>query len=286
MCRDMKVSSRRYTFENLAFFLTHHIDSRHKSSTIPSVLSALRKAGEWQHPPLRWLSNSQSRALSDFRRAILKENPVIVHRKQPLSIRLLDQIELVVTADPFVNGPMFFVMAFLAHDGLLRFKELANLRVRDVLWDEASSDLWLCIRQSKANQTGPPEVQAVCSYRRICGATLLAAYWRANRLHLATGSDFLFATNPQARHVPVASAAFTSWLRRVLRSIGVRRPNLFSGHSMRIGGVCDAWDAQLPPEVIRVGGRWKSAAWRLYLRTRPRRVGHCIAMGFRRLARR
>lgn len=281
LCRDMHVSYRPFRYETLALFLAHHVDTGHQSSSIPSVLSDLRKAGEWHLRPLRWISDMDQRALRDFRRAITKEYPISIVRKNPLTKSLLSRLAPFVAADPDPRAPMFFTMAYVAHDALLRFAELAAFTVSDVVWSSDSRDVWLSIRSSKANQGGPPEIQALCTYQDECGASLLAAYWVSRELHRCDASTPLFSDLQDG--TPLTRAAFVSWLRRSLQSIGIDDVDGFSGHSMRIGGVCDAWDSNLPSDLIQLGGRWRSAAWRLYLRMRPRMLARRLSAGFRSL---
>jgi hypothetical protein len=52
-------------------------------------------------------------------------------------------------------------------------------------------------------------------------------------------------------------------VKAVMRAAG-RNPALFGGHSLRIGGATAALAAGVPPNLIRLMGRWKSDVYELY----------------------
>ena len=58
-------------------------------------------------------------------------------------------------------------------------------------------------------------------------------------------------------------------LARVLKATAVQcgqRPELFAGHSCRIGGATALLQANVDPSVIQIIGRWASDVWKLYTR--------------------
>ena len=50
-----------------------------------------------------------------------------------------------------------------------------------------------------------------------------------------------------------------------MKSIGLD-PRYFGAHSLQIGGATAALAAGIPPDVIRITGRWASDVWILYAR--------------------
>ena len=67
-------------------------------------------------------------------------------------------------------------------------------------------------------------------------------------------------------------------VRRVMRAAG-RPPVLYGAHSLRIGGATAALAAGVPPELIRLIGRWSSDVYEIYCRLSAQaalRVGAAI----------
>jgi hypothetical protein len=54
-------------------------------------------------------------------------------------------------------------------------------------------------------------------------------------------------------------------VRRVMGAAG-RDPNVYGGHSLRIGGATAAHAANIPPSLIRLMGRWSSDIYEIYCR--------------------
>jgi hypothetical protein len=55
-------------------------------------------------------------------------------------------------------------------------------------------------------------------------------------------------------------------------------PKLYAGHSYRSGGATDFWESQrCRPLTIKLQGRWKSEAYRLYIRDNPRCTAQEVA---------
>ena len=65
-------------------------------------------------------------------------------------------------------------------------------------------------------------------------------------------------------------------VRRVMAAAG-RDPKIYGGHSLRIGGAMAAHaDANVPPSLIRLMGRWSSDIYEIY---RPLSLESALGMG-------
>ena len=54
--------------------------------------------------------------------------------------------------------------------------------------------------------------------------------------------------------------------------------HLFAGHSYRSGGATDLWESnRCRPLTIKLHGRWKSDAYRLYIRDNPAKTAAEVA---------
>ena len=71
----------------------------------------------------------------------------------------------------------------------------------------------------------------------------------------------------------------TTLVKATMEAAGVG-PNRYSSHSLRIGGATAALAAGVPPEVIRMMGRWDSDVYEIYCRRSRQvalRIGAVIA---------
>ena len=63
---------------------------------------------------------------------------------------------------------------------------------------------------------------------------------------------------------PVTYAHFSSFLTKVLKSIGLHSTN-YSPHSFRRGSVTFGFESSVPSELIKVQGDWHSDSYLMYL---------------------
>jgi hypothetical protein len=98
--------------------------------------------------------------------------------------------------------------------------------------------------------------------RYFDSAALLRAWLRRRRAAGIADSRPLFC---HAGGAPVTTAEVRAMVKAVMAAAG-RDPSLFGGHSLRIGGATAALAAGVPPNLIRLMGRWKSDVYELYCR--------------------
>jgi hypothetical protein len=64
----------------------------------------------------------------------------------------------------------------------------------------------------------------------------------------------------------------TSVLRSLLEAAGYRNTHQYSSHSLRIGAATAAAGSGLPTWLIQAAGRWRSDAYKLYIRTPKKKL--------------
>lgn len=120
-------------------------------------------------------------------------------------------------------------------------------------------EIKVCFRHFKHNLTGRPHFVAFKGTgQKYCPVQLFLAYLR-NR-GSQTGNLFLTSAGK-----PVTRSFFDSQLKTCLQFCQLDS-SVYKGHSFRIGAA--SWDAQngVPDSLIRLKGRWKSDAFRKYIR--------------------
>lgn len=95
----------------------------------------------------------------------------------------------------------------------------------------------------------------------LCPVTAVLGYLA--RRPPALGPLFIFEDGS-----PLTRVRLVSHLREALMRVGINSKN-FSGHSFRIGAATTAARAGFSDSFIQTLGRWKSAAFRTYIRTPP-----------------
>ena len=164
-------------------------------------------------------------------------------------------------------------MFLLAFFGFLRCSEFTaqntkfdptrHPRLADLIIHDPSS-LVFTIKHSKTDQYGNTTPIFLFKLNNLLSPyEPLLNYIHSRRAQHAAPSDPLFVTN----HGSVATRTwFHSHLRLVLSKAGYS-PELFSGHSFRIGAASTASSKGVPDHVIQILGRWSSQAYHSYIRT-------------------
>ena len=142
------------------------------------------------------------------------------------------------------------------------FDEGAHLTIRDVQVDNLANPQSVQIK-IKASKTDPFR-QGVLVYvgrtnKPLCPVSALLAYMviRGNK----PGPLFIFQDGR-----PLTRPRFVTEVRNALMSAGID-PKPFSGHSFRIGAATTAAQQGVEDSTIKMLGRWKSAAYQLYIKT-------------------
>jgi len=101
------------------------------------------------------------------------------------------------------------------------------------------------------------------------------ALWRMLRARDATPDEPLF----MYRGEPLRAGMMNKMVKWLMQSVG-EDPAVYGSHSLRIGGASAALAAGVPPETIRILGRWDSSVYEIYCRLSRQsasRVGAVVA---------
>jgi hypothetical protein len=205
------------SYRSIALFCASHIRRGCKSTTLAQVLSHVKWVcmNDYTEP---WLSADDILRLKSFKNGLYRNHPPVVARKLPITLDVLGHILLFADLQS-PRDRRFVTMAWVAHNGLLRFSELAKLTVADVYWH--ASQVGLAIRQPKRPVGGPPQFAVLAPLGSFHGYAYLADYWVSSALHRAPGSRFLFADSRSPFRPPVRDT-FVRWLRKVLAQASIR----------------------------------------------------------------
>ena len=99
----------------------------------------------------------------------------------------------------------------------------------------------------------------------VCPHEVIIEYLTVRRRSSTSPSDVLFITD---RGVALSRTVFIDALRTVLGKLGLK-PELYSGHSLRIGAATSAGSVRMEDHLIKMLGRWSSDCYRRYIQTPP-----------------
>ncbi len=197
----------------------------------------------------------------------------------PITIEVLRALKRVwLSVPPHPDSIMLWAAACTGFFGFLRAGEFTvpshnaydadvHLSLSDVSIDchRSPSLVQLHIKQSK---TDPLRVGIHLSLGAtgadVCPVQALTQYLA--RRGPSPGPLFLFESG-----VPLTRVALVSYLRAALQQAGIPHAN-YSGHSFRIGAATTAAHCGMEDSLIQTLGRWKSAAYKSYIRLRPEQL--------------
>ena len=162
-----------------------------------------------------------------------------------------------------------YVLAFLAflrvgeitvdsrapHPGLLQLRDLKIVRSKKT---RTARSVQLTIRYYKHSQPNKPALLQLKPQPALCPVAHLLAYLQLRGLK--GGPLFIF---PDGR--PITRAHFTAQLRACLRDAALDS-RYYKGHSFRIGAATTAAERGCSESQIQAMGRWRSNAFRRYIR--------------------
>ena len=188
----------------------------------------------------------------------------------PILHRLLDCVP--TAANSFYSVVLLRAMFLLAFYALLRVGEftcpshsLPLLQKRHISSVPAAHSAHPALQLSMSQFKHKPDktpvfivIQPSLSHPRYCPVKSLLQY--LSQAGPAPGPLFHLPS-----HLPVSRHYFCSHLSRALRLAGLN-PALYKSHSFRLGMATHCASLGLPPEHIKQLGRWRSDAWRRYIR--------------------
>ena len=189
-----------------------------------------------------------------------------VNRKSPITPDILLRIKKVLKMTDR-DDVVFWAACLVMFFGLFRKANLFAKQkfdadkhfTRDSFVLNADCSLTICVRWSKTIQCREREIRVtlpalhphpLCPVSAVCQALRAAVQ-----------------QSPKAPAFPMSGAVFDKKLKAVTQGEG----NL-SGHSFRRGGACWALSQNIPGEIIKIMGDWKSTVYMSYLDQLPQPV--------------
>ena len=259
-----------FTLSNFISFA--HSILKIKSSTIQVYLSGINFLIKLSTgAPCPALSHAHINMLL---KGLRKAEPRPTPKRLPLTSDLLTRCITTLRSgylNPRVDSVLesMFLLAFFGFlrcseftTSSLNFQPARHATLSDITI-QSSDTLVFHLKCSKTNQSGPPHPiflfrldGYLSPYEPICN------YINSRLASKASPLDPLFITE-------TGKAASRFWFhhhfRHILSRSGIS-PELYSGHSFRIGAASSASKQKIPDHIIKILGRWSSPAYLTYIR--------------------
>lgn len=243
-----------------------------KSTTIRTYLSGIKAwhlYHDYQYPhqatPRIELMLTTAKKLDIREKEKVPKSPVLVKDLFSLLESLTDRSLEDMTA---------YTVALIAFWGMARLGELLKqtsahdqVKVKDVIWDPLGEYVTIRIRAAKTAAVG--EIQELHLRKQASILDPVAAVRRLINGTKASDDDPLFSYPVNDRRKTLTKSRCQTIFSRVWQSQAESR---LTGHSFRVGGASLRWNLGVPLEDIVKIGRWKSKAYKLYLREYPEDV--------------
>jgi len=251
----------------------------HTARSIPSILSHLRRANRYysQH----WLSEEETGRVTDLITTLRKKDANPSRQKLPITHRVMNAMQAAADLSNHQDFQLI-TMCRVARDALLRGGELTKLLIGEVSWNASRTEATLHLHYSKAHKhLDTPERVIISDYGPGSGVAFLRAYFRVMGLDSKAPAyplwPFIDDLGEVSWSTSTSKYKFIQRSRQLLDRAGYPS-KLYAGHSYRSGGATDLWESQrCRPLTIKLHGRWKSEAYRLYIRDNPRRTAQEVA---------
>lgn len=202
----------------------------------------------------------------------LKRSNACLHdRRLPVTVSMLVKVvsKLPAICSSSYESKLFAAAYCLAFFGFFRVGELAVSRqsyihrvisINDITLDRSEKILEIKVKYSKTDQVGRGEFLHLLSQGgSICPVSNVKAYLEIRPKALG---PFLIHFDGK----PLTRYQFSAVLKKSLVVLGMNF-TLFKSHSFRIGAATAAAELGLSEDAIKLAGRWKSSAYKSYVRS-------------------
>ena len=270
----------------LCCFAAYLADEGLSPQTGRSYLSAVRSMQislGLPDPRERSAMPALNRVLAGIKRMRLHSGPPACVRL-PITALVLNRIREALQTSSNPNRVVLWAIFCLAFFGFFRLGELLlqspgtfNPSV-DLAWGDIAMDslseprmLKVHLKKSKCDQSGAGvDVVVGRTSSALCPVTAMVQYvnLRQNR-----PGPFFISSSQEA----VTKQQFVTQIRNTLTSIGLP-PNVYAGHSFRIGAATTAALAGIEDSTIQSLGRWHSSAFLQYIRLPREQLASILAI--------
>lgn len=279
-CRSMGVQAFPVSFMSLGLFLTQYCRwFGNTARSIPTILAHLKRVN--RSYSTEWLDQESVWRLQDLITSLRKRDPVPSRQKLPITHQVMNDIQAVADLTNYREF-QHVVMSRVARDALLRGMELVALRVGEISPNDDFTAATIIIHYSKAHKrVSEPETVIITDYGPSSGVAFLREYFRVMRLGDKPPAYPLWPLITDMGDIQWTKATpkykFIQQARFLLAKAGY--PHLrYAGHSYRSGGATDLWESnKCRALTIKLHGRWRSDAYRLYIRDNPHKTAEEVA---------
>ena len=188
-----------------------------------------------------------------------------IHKKEPITPEILHLIVSKYGDVKDLSKLRVCVLCFLGFSGFLRFNELANLKVKNIVFH--NSHIQLSIEKSKTDiyRRGNTVVISKTG-NELCPVTWLKKYLQVANLDSSPDS-FIFRSvwfskvqntyKLSKNNVPLSYTRAREILLKALEDIGLDKSK-FGLHSLRSGGASAASNNGVSERLLKAHGRWSS----------------------------
>ena len=266
LCHDRYVEFVSHLVPEATVWPVHHVlirlfliymffKNKMSSASVPNYVSQLKscqldKGMLWLDEPGKFAVKKTMKALAKM--SLKKE----VHRKCPMTLEKIRRLARFLDLSG-IDDVQFLALSRTCHNGLLRSGEGVKIRVNDIRWAADRRSMWLSVRDSKMNKTGPAEIIEFSDWGPESAVASLLKLYDLMNLWSVSDNRLLFPAFSVKR-------LFVDRVKMLAKLAGLEGD--YAGHSFRSGGACDLYASNVPIEAIMRMGRWKSQAALLYLR--------------------
>lgn len=283
LCDSANIQPWPVSYDSISLFFVHYcVTLGHSVTSTYNLSTALKNFTTINGYP--WLNVQATARIKRLRRGLGKFQRPSPSRKCPMTLHRILEI-LTVTPLHDLQDLQYITIAWLAHDALLRFSEIRNLKHNNIKWTSPSTAT-ITLEITKTSHDAPKEQIHLEAYTTldepISGTHLLKKY--IQRLQAASmltdGDTWLFPNlSTKARTTQLNKSHFLKWLRDKMLILG-HDPSRFSGHSFRAGGATDLYASGASPRTIQLTGRWRSEAYIIYIRDHPEAIAKDVSKAF------
>lgn len=135
------------------------------------------------------------------------------------------------------------------------------MRVKDLIWDPNGNYVRIKIRAAKTAAVG--EIQEIHCQSQSSLLDPVDAIRQLIKETNATDDDRLFSYPRDGKRITLTKARCQKIFSQTWKS---QEGSKLTGHSFRVGGASLRWNMNHPLDEIVKVGRWKSKAYKLYIR--------------------
>ena len=280
-CASAGIPAFPVSYRSLGLYLVQYCYRfGHTTRSIPGIISHLKRAN--REYSVEWLDAADQLRLDDLKVGLSKYDRSAPARKLPITHKVMADMQRVADMSN-AHHYQVVTMGRVARDALLRGGELIGFKVGHIEWSRDGTQVTLYVHYSKVNKHGPCEQIILKDYGPTSAVAFLREYFRIMGFGYtgAKAGNPLWPVIAQDGNVnwmqATSKKSFVSKVRHLLNVAGYEA-KAYSGHSFRSGGATDLWDShRCRPMVIKLFGRWKSEAYRVYIRDNPQRTAIEVA---------